>query len=714
MKKYLFGVALTFALVLYAFANDATAQSRIVTVVPGLGTLNDAIDGDTTATGERIDPLNTAYQLQGGEFYQLTRTITNQSFPLHIRVNPADSERARLQIFDGGDGASRAFEAFANLKLEGLKVTNADQNGQEQERIVRLRTANIKVTIDNCWLEVDAQTAFRHDATMQSLFIYNSIISNIGRGFDPDNGRMIDDRGDNMDSLVIYNTVAYNITSRFLRDGGGFINYAKVDQCTFVNSAQRGFDFGLAKEVYFTNNLVVNGSFEGTGIPEVPGAGSESFVEVSIWFPDPAAQVLVVSHNNVFTQSALTNLYAPTVQAVPLLRAAVEVFVTEPQLLSTNIVEVIELNDAPAPPVQYLQDFFNGNVANTPKWWDPDFLEYDFTYSTSTASYTGGSEGQNIGVLFGAPACTANGGTLSAGSNRSFCVGTGSPSGINVSVDGASGGLERWGLFDANGNLVANRSGNSLFNLDSYPAGNYTIRYMRYEAGVDISQITSLSSFGSLEGCFGTSANAITVFLREEPFAGTLTSTGPTSICANSGPSSVVQLSLGGFAAENLRYVLVSQTLGNQVVSQNAGTTGGTAFNLNGLPAGTYRAAALGFQAGVNLSGVQFQSQLQGCFDLSNFVTIFITNCLNASMQAQPNPTNGPSYVTFSNPRTEYATLEVYDLSGRMVERIFNQVVDADREYRVQFDAGRLTNGVYLYRLTTANEIVTQKFVVGH
>ncbi len=340
------------------------------------------------------------------------------------------------------------------------------------------------------------------------------------------------------------------------------------------------------------------------------------------------------------------------------------------------------------------------------------------TLVSNPANWTTNADGGLFGdfntdpFVLSTAVCTANGGTLQYTGTRSFCVGTGTPKAAVITVVGASGSFQRWGLFNSAGQLVDSRGGNSQFNLDSYAPGDYTIRYIRYESDVDITQITSFASILTLEGCFGTS-NGIQLFLREEPNAGTLTATTATTVCANSGPSANVQLSLSGFSAQNRRYVLTSQSLGNQVVLQNAGSASGTTFNLNGLPAGTYRAAALGFQQGVDLAGVQFQSQLAGCFDLSNLVTINITNCLSAELGSQPNPTTGSSFVTFTNPREEYATLEVYDMSGRMVERLFNQVTQAGVEYRMEFNGHALPNGVYLYRLTTGAEVVVNKFMIA-
>ncbi len=306
--------------------------------------------------------------------------------------------------------------------------------------------------------------------------------------------------------------------------------------------------------------------------------------------------------------------------------------------------------------------------------------------------------------------CTASGGLLSAPPNRSFCVGTGSNQTINIAVSGASGTFQRWGLFGSDGALVASRSANSLFNLDGFPSGNYTIRYMRYEADTDISQITGLSSFATLQGCFGTSSNAVPVFLREEPSGGLLSALTPTTLCPGAGAASTVQVAVSGATGQFSRYGITSQSLGQQIVASN--TTG--IFDLDDYAPGTYRVAHLSFHVGVVVSGISFLSELEGCYALSNNITITVLPCVNATLSSQPNPTGGISWVSFSLPEMGHATLEVYDLSGRLIRSLYNANAEAERDYRFQFDASHLPNGVYLYRLTTAKEVVVDKFILAH
>ena len=90
-------------------------------------------------------------------------------------------------------------------------------------------------------------------------------------------------------------------------------------------------------------------------------------------------------------------------------------------------------------------------------------------------------------------------------------------------------------------------------------------------------------------------------------------------------------------------------------------------------------------------------------------------NAVNAHavLSSQPNPTDGISVVRFTTEKGTRATLEVYDMNGRNISTLFNQVANAGQEYRIDFDGSALPNGVYIYRLTTENEVVVEKFMIA-
>lgn len=84
-----------------------------------------------------------------------------------------------------------------------------------------------------------------------------------------------------------------------------------------------------------------------------------------------------------------------------------------------------------------------------------------------------------------------------------------------------------------------------------------------------------------------------------------------------------------------------------------------------------------------------------------------------AGISTSPNPTTGVSFVSFTVESPSYTTLEVFDMSGKLVDAIFTGTAQPGSEYRFEFDGSALPNGVYLYRLTTENEVVNEKFMIA-
>ncbi|MCU0453823.1 MAG: T9SS type A sorting domain-containing protein, partial [Bacteroidetes bacterium] len=64
-----------------------------------------------------------------------------------------------------------------------------------------------------------------------------------------------------------------------------------------------------------------------------------------------------------------------------------------------------------------------------------------------------------------------------------------------------------------------------------------------------------------------------------------------------------------------------------------------------------------------------------------------------------PNPFNPATTFSFDLPVQSRVALKVYDMLGREVTTIVESIM-APGSYRMPFDAGRLSSGVYLYRLT--------------
>jgi photosystem II stability/assembly factor-like uncharacterized protein len=69
-----------------------------------------------------------------------------------------------------------------------------------------------------------------------------------------------------------------------------------------------------------------------------------------------------------------------------------------------------------------------------------------------------------------------------------------------------------------------------------------------------------------------------------------------------------------------------------------------------------------------------------------------------------PNPFNSQTVIKFSIPETGPANISVYDVSGKKVAELFNSG-SARGEYKISWDAGNLSSGVYFVKLTTSKYI---------
>jgi hypothetical protein len=79
--------------------------------------------------------------------------------------------------------------------------------------------------------------------------------------------------------------------------------------------------------------------------------------------------------------------------------------------------------------------------------------------------------------------------------------------------------------------------------------------------------------------------------------------------------------------------------------------------------------------------------------------------------QNYPNPFNPATTIRYSLKERGIVTLKVYNLIGQEVVTLVNSEQPAG-VYEVNFDAGRLTSGVYLYTLNTGNFTQTKKMIL--
>ncbi len=82
-----------------------------------------------------------------------------------------------------------------------------------------------------------------------------------------------------------------------------------------------------------------------------------------------------------------------------------------------------------------------------------------------------------------------------------------------------------------------------------------------------------------------------------------------------------------------------------------------------------------------------------------------------ALLQNYPNPFNPTTSISFSIPKSSLVTIKVYDILGKEIALLLNEQKDAGN-YKVSFDASKLSSGVYFYSIHANGFTATKKMVL--
>ena len=76
-----------------------------------------------------------------------------------------------------------------------------------------------------------------------------------------------------------------------------------------------------------------------------------------------------------------------------------------------------------------------------------------------------------------------------------------------------------------------------------------------------------------------------------------------------------------------------------------------------------------------------------------------------------PNPFNPVTTIVYGLPGSSRINLSIYAINGQLVKTLVNEY-QSTGYYTIQWDAGDLSSGIYLYRLTTDNFTITKKMML--
>ncbi|MCH9661656.1 MAG: hypothetical protein K0U54_12190, partial [Bacteroidetes bacterium] len=210
----------------------------------------------------------------------------------------------------------------------------------------------------------------------------------------------------------------------------------------------------------------------------------------------------------------------------------------------------------------------------------------------------------------------------------SICVdGTGDPIDVSVVGDGV-GENSGWVITDNSTGEILGLPPGPPFDLDGAGVGVCDIWYIRYATGT--TGIAAGNNVSDIVGCFDLS-NPVTVYRTEPADAAAIEITGTgetmTSICVDGTGDPIDVSVVGDGVGENSGWVITDNSTGEIL-----GLPPGPPFDLDGAGVGVcdiwyirYATGTTGIAAGNNVSDIV------GCFDLSNPVTVYRTEPADAA-----------------------------------------------------------------------------------
>jgi hypothetical protein len=79
--------------------------------------------------------------------------------------------------------------------------------------------------------------------------------------------------------------------------------------------------------------------------------------------------------------------------------------------------------------------------------------------------------------------------------------------------------------------------------------------------------------------------------------------------------------------------------------------------------------------------------------------------------QNYPNPFNPTTVINYEQPENGFVTLKIYDILGKEITTLVNEFREAG-SYNVEFNASKLSSGLYFYKLQTGSFVSTKKMVL--
>ncbi|MBN2280258.1 MAG: T9SS type A sorting domain-containing protein [Candidatus Marinimicrobia bacterium] len=438
MKKFVLG------LTLLLLAALAFGQHELI--VPSATSfddlLNATIAGDTTAAGERNDSLR-VYVLERNGVYFANSSIRNDTWPLIIIAQEGEGNLPMIFQTPTAE-ATNGFDLFRikgnchleNLVYVGFVESDTAAIAKIGNSLVRSDAAGFDIVIKNCIVSQTQGQFIRTQHATRKVELRNNIFANMGdlgrSNFGA--GKGIDFRDTSCDSAILVNNTWVNFQDRIIRhrSSTAAINNFIFDHNTVINGMSYHGTLALGyvgDYVQITNNFWYDTFLAGQDTDAVRQSEFNECEEQDdfgfskmTWISSVPNDTTAwnVKSNYYSVSAAVQNFYNTVMTAdhafkgegIPLTshiegKSGVEAFVKE----------AIDVVDRPEPMIAmatwYRKPIADGgagktkatdNFNRTTDDYDRATYEYllntlNLSYPTTTAAYTGGTDGKPVGDL---------------------------------------------------------------------------------------------------------------------------------------------------------------------------------------------------------------------------------------------------------------------------------------------------------------------------
>jgi len=273
IRTLLFGIAGFLA------ATSLSGQT-VVSVAPGEGTLESAINKDTTASGERVD-ANTIYELEPGGVYIMNSGIkfvgADGTLTMRMKADaPAGSKKPVIVRMkkEGVDVSANSIDGSLVMENLHYQVMEISEN-QLPWAAFNISGKNHTLKVDGCLVEYCNGIIWNMNSVPEGAKIdirnsYFRDLNNFGQWWA---SRVVQCKVPVDEFLLENNTIT----------GGGLtvlgqsclFEYAVINHNTIINNVKYPFLNQFWKEAYITNNLFVNVNMVGEDAENVATGGQD-------------------------------------------------------------------------------------------------------------------------------------------------------------------------------------------------------------------------------------------------------------------------------------------------------------------------------------------------------------------------------------------------------------------------------------------------------